>query len=576
MNPTQKKRIIVELKSLEKRVDIFNDYQKFLCELIKELRQILGTSRIKILLEKYLAEDLKRCFLSKDVFIVSDFLNGHQRAATEQFHQDEKILKLNSINVGRVLSDRLITQGFQYIIPLIANRQLYGGLIVDQTIHRLKDDPAFRTALFSLAKQIAIALKTAQARCQFEKVHLEKKIFLEIGKRISSSLELKEVLTLIMDSLNLIVPFDSAGIFLIDEKTGNILSTVLENYSNLVEDKIALKVGQGITGWAIKTGQGIIVPDVDKDSRYFNARPETRSELCVPLKLEDRVIGAFNLESNRLNAYSEYELDLLSAFAGQAAVAVENARLYEESVRKKELENELEVAAQIQKAILPTKLPYFREYSISALHKPVQAIGGDLYDVIQLERDICGLAIGDVSGKGIPGAILMSNLLASFRSKGRSRIPINKIVMILNRILFKNTESDQFATFCYALLSQRQRELICCNAGHNPPIVLHKNGRVELLEANGLPLGVIRNARYSKSKVRIDSGDIILFYTDGATEAFNPKFEQFGQKRLIKTIKKYRDLKSSLLTEKILDRVERFVRGEELQDDITLIVVKIR
>lgn len=427
----------------------------------------------------------------------------------------------------------------------------------------------------ALADQVALALDNSQLYQQARRELRKRMVLCEVGKLITSSLDLKKVLSLIMDALSHVVHFDAAGIFLLDSQTQQIEEEILRGYEIDLCCTARLKVGEGVSGWVVKTGQAAIVPNVSQEPHYVNARSQTNSELAAPLKSGERVIGVFNLESDRLNAYDEHDLDLLTAFASQAAVAIENARLFEETLKMSRLEHELAVARDIQKSFLPQEPPLLEGYDIAGINVPSQEVGGDYFDFIPISEGHVGLVVADVSGKGIPAALIMAAFRAGLRAAIRDNTSIKEIFSKVNVMLQESTDAEQFVTAFYGVLDAKGRMFTCANAGHNPPLLLSADGSLRRLETGGLILGIQQSPGYQEEPIQLQPGDCLIFYTDGVTEAHNELEEEFGEQRLIQILRQSNHLAAEELQKEIYHQISKFVGQLGLGDDVTIVVLKV-
>ena len=401
---------------------------------------------------------------------------------------------------------------------------------------------------------------------------LQSELMLEITKKITSTLNFEEVLESIVDSLSQLYSYSAAGIFLVDKQNGTLRHMVTRGYNKKILDKIPIKIHEGISGHVVKVKKGIIISDVNKDPHYYMVRPETRSQMTVPLFSGNNVIGVLVLESDNSDHFKQSDLESLIAFANFAAIAIDNAELYKDSLTKKHLESELLVASQIQKALLPQRPPNIHGLQIEAINIPSLIIGGDLFDMFHQSKKSLGVAIGDVSGKGAPGAILMAVVYAGFKSFLREVFQVSEVVARLNNLLEQATTAGYFATFWFGILDAGKSTLTYCNAGHNPPIVLRKNKKVELLEKGGMLLGFLPYQSYQQDKIDFNSGDYLVLYTDGISEVKNTAGQEFGEKRLISILKKNYGKTPLEMKNEILKAVEEFSGKIEFDDDITLII----
>ncbi len=425
------------------------------------------------------------------------------------------------------------------------------------------------------AEHVAFALDNALLYQETERRALEKEVLLEVAKTLSAPLELDELLETIFTSLHQVVNYDAAAIYLVNRGT-QALEMVREiGYPRGSEEAFSLQVGQGIVGWVAKTGQPLIVPDVSADARYVAARLETRSELAAPLVFEGHTIGVFNLESDGLDVYHERHLEIVSAFAVHAAVAIERARLTRELLERRRLEKELAIAREIQESFLPKSAPALPRFDVAGATFPHDEVGGDYYDFVPVTETRVGLAIADVSGKGIPAALLMAGFRMSLLAEVRNEFAIRAVMRKVNSLLYESTDRDKFVTAFYGVLDVKNRVLTFSNAGHNPPILLRAaGGRFEYLEEGGVAFGVLPDARYEERPIALAPGDLLVLYTDGISEAPNPAGKLYGTRRLEETMARLRMRGAREILDGIVAEVRAWTGDHGPSDDITLIVLQ--
>jgi sigma-B regulation protein RsbU (phosphoserine phosphatase) len=429
--------------------------------------------------------------------------------------------------------------------------------------------------LSALADLFVIAWDNAELYDQMRQKSLENDLLLESVSMLSSSLDVDEVLQDMMRALKKVVDYDAVGIFLVNRKTNRVEPRVWQGYAHVDGQRhLGPKVGEGLVGWVVESGEGVYVPDTRTDQRYFEARSETRSELVVPIKADDQIIGAFNLESDKLDAYSEEDLNFLAVFASQAAVSIERARLHREILANKRLQEQLNVARMIQSSFLPRKNPDVRGFDIAGRNIPSLEVGGDYYDFIEIVDNQIGIAIADVSGKGMPASLIMAAFRASLIAEIRNNYAIRTILQKVNRLLNESIDGGNFVTAVYGVLDSKNRIFTFSNAGHNPPILIRKDGSYEELTEGGLALGIIDNRTYEERPVYVAPGDLIVCFTDGVTEATNSRGELFGEQLLISILVDNRAKSAEELVGLVIDSVNEFVSEEFEPDDLTLIVVK--
>jgi sigma-B regulation protein RsbU (phosphoserine phosphatase) len=267
---------------------------------------------------------------------------------------------------------------------------------------------------------------------------------------------------------------------------------------------------------------------------------------------------------------------MLNTFANHAVVAIENALYFKDSIEKKDLEKELAVAKKIQETLFPKQIPDFRSVEIAALNLPCREIGGDYYDLLKINDDKLGLAIADVSGKGIPASLLMANLQACLRTLTKANLSSKDIVSRINNLIYENTDEAQYITFFYGELDAKEHKLTYCNAGHNPPILLRNDEPEILLNKGGTVLGWIQNLEYREEEISIHSGDEIILYTDGVTEAINHKDEAFEEWRLKKVLKENAKKPPKIIVDQIINEIKIHIAGSSQTDDLTLVIIKIQ
>jgi sigma-B regulation protein RsbU (phosphoserine phosphatase) len=297
----------------------------------------------------------------------------------------------------------------------------------------------------------------------------------------------------------------------------------------------------------------------------------------VPMHIQQKTKGMILLgERLRGGAYLQADLEFLYSLGNLAIISIENARLFKEAIEKQRMEDELNIASEIQQGLLPEKLPSIPGFDIAALTIPSKEVGGDYYDVIMREKGEYILAIGDVSGKGMPAALLMANVQAALRALSPLCISISETTGRINDITCANIRGGtRFITFFSGILDPQTRQFRYTNAGHNPPYLLHKDGTVGELEEGGLILGVFKTTTpYVESSITISSGDILVMYTDGVSEAMDQHGEQFTEERLQSILKDSSGLSAKEIIQSIQKALESHTKGFAQSDDITMLVLK--
>ena len=405
------------------------------------------------------------------------------------------------------------------------------------------------------------------------------RMLLEITRTISRSLDLDELLNKVMDTLGSLIHYDAAGIYLIgpgDNDNPYIFKArAIRGYDisfELVEPRI--KMGEGFIGRVAESGKPLICPDVSRDPRYFEARNRTKSEMVAPIVSNDKVIGVFDLESDRLDAYSDDDLAILQMLTSQVAIIIEKVRLLDEVVEKKRIEAQLEIARAVQLELLPDNDPELENFEISAYIFPTEEVSGDYYDWVKIFDDQIGITVADAVGKGIPAALLMAFLRASLRSGVQIGYAPHIALAKVNNLLWDSVEEHQFITGIYGILDSTNRTFVFSNAGHNPPVIENPDGEYRFVEYGDLPLGMFFDIHYHQHFIRFEKGQVMVIYTDGITEATNEAGEEYGQERLAKRILEGIDMSAKQLIDFIRIGVADFTQRKFLDDDGTLFIIK--
>jgi len=412
------------------------------------------------------------------------------------------------------------------------------------------------------------------------------RMLLDITKTISRSLDLDEVLSLVMDTLDSLIPYDAAGIYLVKcssplaEWNGGIDETCVFHTQAVrgyeIDDlqELHLKMGEGLIGHVAVTGKPYMSHDVGKDRRYINARPRTQSEMVAPIISNEEVIGVFDLESDALDAYTNDDLEVLMLLASQVAIIIEKVMLHQQLIEKQRLETQLEVARQVQLQLLPPRDPQIDGFDISAYNFPTEEVSGDYYDWVRIYDDQLGIVIADVSGKGVPAALLMAFLRASLRAATHIGYAPHISMSKVNYLLWESIERNQFVTAFHGILDATNRTLAYSNAGHSPALLMKADGSTRFEERGGVPLGMFRDSRYYEYFETIEPGEVFVLYTDGVTEATNAAGEEYGRDRLVTAVRACRDESARDMIDFMHRDLIAWSEGQGVNDDVTFFVVK--
>lgn len=458
-------------------------------------------------------------------------------------------------------------------VPLIGKGQMIGVIEAFNKADGPFDDSDL-DILVGLANQIAVAIDNAYLYRAVRQEALEKNLLYEVGMKLSGTLELDALLKEIMDTLHKVIDFAAGGIFLIEQEKDEVGSIYTIGYDDKFHGKLQLKIGQGIIGNVAKSGEPVIVPDVSKDKRYVDARPQTKSEIVVPIILDAKTIGVFNLESDNIDAFDMHSVSLLSAFATQAAISIERTRLHQKIVGGQKLEEQLNITREIQRSFLPESNPKIPGYDIAGTNIPSEQVGGDYYDFIKIVEGQTGIVIGDVSGKGIPAALIMASFRSSLIAEIRNNYSIGTICRKVNSLMYESTRAGNFVSAVYGVLDTKNHIYTFSNCGHNLPVHIKNNGEVEFLREGGQVMGVSPDQSYEQKPVILSPGEVIVLYTDGVTEVFNSKGDEFGIDRLIDAIRENIDKPSEEILRKVIEKSRNFASKNHVFDDLTAVVLK--
>jgi sigma-B regulation protein RsbU (phosphoserine phosphatase) len=411
---------------------------------------------------------------------------------------------------------------------------------------------------------------------------LKYRLLLELSQRISRTLDLDLVLDDLLKALRSAIAYDAAGVFvlaravpLLHRGDPNVIAGMVQaGFDQPRADDPMLRSGRGIIGHVIHTGATVNAPDVRRDPHYVAGRQRTRSELAVPIVSEKGVIGCLNVESDRLAAFSAADAELLEFFASAAAVSIEKALLHRQVLEKQRIEDQLRVAREVQSGLLPGAPPELPGYDIAAVNLPSWAIGGDYYDYVPLEGGRLGLVVADVSGKGIPAALIMATFRAALRTEMRRQADLRVVAAQLNRVVLESRDAARFVTAACGVLEPSSGRLTYVNCGHNPPILLRRPDGREPLKGGGPALGLFEGGPFEVGTATLGPGDSLVLYTDGVVEPADSREEEFGIDRLEDAVRAAADRPAAEALRSVIDATRAFSGRDEYDDDFTLVVVR--
>jgi len=459
-------------------------------------------------------------------------------------------------------------------IPLITKNRVIGVIDIEAREPKTFTEEHLRI-LTLVASRMAAGIENAQLYTRTTKQARILLLLNEIARELTSILNLDELLGRVAELVRRLIDYQMFSILLLDS-TGEVLQ---HRFSLRFNENIHLKheipLGRGIVGIAAQNKQAVLVPDVSKDPRYIQANPETKSELAVPLIYKSKVVGVLDLEHTRRGFFTEDHQRTMTTLAAQIAIALENARLYEEIERQeRRLERDLSLARELQGRLLPQSSPKLAHLDVAAKFVPARAIGGDLYDFIPYSMSRLGIVIGDVSGKGAPAAIYAALVSGILRSHAPIEPAPAEMLSAVNLSLAERRIEGQFVSIIYAVWDDAQRSLTVSNSGLPRPIYVH-GGKNEVIEVTGLPLGLFDEAEYDELQFRMKPGDMFVFFSDGILDARNRKGDLFGRGRVEKIVS---DCSGDPATcvDAIFKAVAEHSAGVETFDDQTVVAIRVR
>lgn len=463
----------------------------------------------------------------------------------------------------------------ELVVPLVVKGQSIGVLDIQSTqVDYFTRDQ--QSVLTLMASRLAVAIENARL---FERVRSQAdtlRVLNEVGREASSILDVEELLRRAAELVKRVINYQILGILLHDEATNVFRHRLDVKYGQSAQGKLRVTPNEGVVGAAISSGQPVRVPDVTQDPRYFMVNPETRSELAIPMIHKGRVVGVLDLESPQTNYFTEDHVQTLTILAAHLAVSLENARLYEQLARDEaRMDRELTAAQRLQNALLRPVPTVDFGLDIAARILSARQVCGDLYDFLAYGTQQLGVALGDVSGKGSAAALYGAVATGILRSLSPHKLQPAELLRQLNQLVSDRRVEGRYMTFCFATWQKARRMLRVANAGQTQPL-LWKDGHVEQLKLSGFPIGIFDDATYDEWSVKLAKGDILVFYSDGLTEAANPEGKFFGGNRLIEVLEKHTKLSSSDLADRMLEEVREFTEGGAITDDRTLVVMKVK
>ncbi len=467
----------------------------------------------------------------------------------------------------------------EIVVPLLHKSKPIGALnlLSRDANHFGRNDVV---VLRQIAAHVAIALVNARL---YEQSRLDAEALetlAEIGREVASVLDLDQLFARIAQLTKRVIDYRTFGILLLNEE-GELEIKIALHFGEK-RDLPRVRLGEGIVGYAALHREAVLVSDVSQDPRYIRVVPDVRSELAIPLLIKDRCIGVVDLESPELDAFSKRDEEILTLLASQAAVAIENARLYEElRANEARLEKEVRFAQRVQIALLPTEPPKrLKGVEVAAAFDPAREVGGDFHDYLAPESNTMVVAVGDVSGKGVPAALYSAFAaeLVRGRTFRRRYVPERSspasVLASINTILHQRQLEEYYCTLCYTIFDLKRRTMTMANSGLPYP-VRWSAGECSQIELPGVPLGSFPGSTYDEVTFSLQPGEVYVFCTDGVFEAMNELAQEFTAARLLDVVQRSAQLPAAKIVSAIFQAVAEWRGAAPPNDDMTAVVVRI-
>ena len=400
-----------------------------------------------------------------------------------------------------------------------------------------------------------------------------------VSQAFNSSLELEAVLNAVIDEV-IAATRAERGFIMLRGPDGQFTPRTARGLDQRTLAAPEFQVSRGIVERVARQGHPLLASDARSDDWLKNRASVMalglRAILCVPLQLKDQISGVVYVDSRiQAGIFTPADLDLLTAIAASAAVAIENARLYQVAVEKGRLERELQVAREVQARLLPAAVPQLPGWDIAAHWQPAREVAGDYYDFIPSRAGGLGLVAADVTDKGMPAALFMALTRSTVRASLAAVADPAEALGQANRLLCADSVDSMFVTLAYAHLLPDAGDMVCLSAGHNPLLIYRAaSGQVDRLARTGLPLGIEPEQRYGRHAVQLQAGDVLLLYTDGLTDALDPAGQEFGLGRVQAVLAEHAAGPASQIVAALEGRLAAFADGAIPPDDVTLVAAR--
>jgi sigma-B regulation protein RsbU (phosphoserine phosphatase) len=459
-------------------------------------------------------------------------------------------------------------------VPLISQNRVVGVLDIESPEPGYFREDQVKL-LNLLASQIAIAIENARVYESERRNRELLALLYDISLEMSSTLEVDELVRKIAATVKQKIDYHTFSIFLLDEKQSLLRPKFVIRSNERENQKLVLPLGTGLIGTAAKLKMPLRIADVTQDARYLNVHTETRSELVVPLTSKGRVVGVVDLESTQVGYFTEYHERFLMTLASRMASSLVNAELHTRVAENEaRLGREMKIAREIQLQLMPDEVPSIPPLQLAVLFKPVTQLGGDLYDWIPFDDGRIAIVIGDVAGKGAPAALYGALSSGVIRTRAGRKYPPGQMLELVNKTLFQRPIEGQYVAVTYAVYDPKNKTIALSNSGLPYPLLV-RAGQPSFVDVGGVPLGLFPDSRYEETSLQLQSGDVLVFYSDGVVEMRNDSGEEFGLKRLADTVRSSCEKSPEEIVKSVSATLAEFIGRVRPQDDRTMIVIRM-
>lgn len=456
-------------------------------------------------------------------------------------------------------------------VPMTVGNRLVGVIDVESTSPGTftVEDQALLTLI---ASRIAFSIDNARLYRRVQRSNRTLRTLASLAQEFSSILDLDQLLNRISLAMRILIDFDAFSILLVEG--GFLRHRFSLRYDKRVEAD-HIRLGEGVTGHVALSKEPLLIHDTHEDSRYIATHPGIRSELAVPLIVKDNVIGVIDLESERLGYFTEDHLRTVSLLAPSLAIAIENARLYEEvESRRREMEQDLVAARQLQRMLLPSVAPQLRGLDVAVVSRAAREVSGDIYDFFEHDNDYAMIVFGDSAGKGVAAALYGAMVSGLLRTHGPMRRGPARLLKDLNRALVERNTAAQYTTLVSMLWRPSERTFTIANAGGVPPIII-RHGTVYQPKIEGVPIGLLAEREYEETVAALERGDAFILLSDGLQDQTDPAGVAYGEGRLLETLTQNATKSAAEICDAVMADLDLHRDTQPNQDDQTLLVMKV-